>query len=197
VTLLSVGVLLVWSASVIFVSAHPFAMALVQTGLKAGVDEFMLVQWVAPLASEAPEMVVAVLMVLRGAASTGLRALVSSNVNQWTLLVGTLAVVYSVASGGPAALPLDHRQRDEVLLTAAQCLFGIAVLADLRLALWQGAVIFALFVLQPIFPDAHLWFGIGYIVLFVGILTFDGDSRRGIAQSLRTFRDLLLNRKLG
>ena len=40
-------------------AAEPFAAALVHTGLEMGVDEFLLVQWVAPLASESPEFAVA------------------------------------------------------------------------------------------------------------------------------------------
>ena len=186
--------LLVFAAGMIFLSAEPFAESLVLTGKHLGVDEFVLVQWVAPIASEAPEMVVATLMVWRGASATGLRALISSSVNQWTLLVGTLALVYSISAGHSAALPLDTRQQAEVLLTAAQCLFGIAVLADLSLALWQGALLVGLFILQPIFSSAHVYIGGGYIVLFVAILALDRHSRRGLVASLGTFRDLLLNR---
>lgn len=192
---IGVLVLLVFAATAIFVSAEPFAEALVHTGKELGIDEFVLVQWVAPLASESPEMVVAGLMVWRGAASTGLRALVSSSVNQWTLLVGTLAVVYSVAKGEPSALPLDGRQTTEVLLTAAQCLFGIAVIADLRLQLWQGGLLFGLFLIQPILHEAHLYIGIAYIVLFVGILAVQRESRMGLIDSFRTFLRLLRGRQ--
>lgn len=184
-------VLLVFAAGAIFIAAEPFAEALVLSGKHLGVDEFVLVQWVAPLASESPEMVVATLMVWRGASSTGLRALISSSVNQWTLLVGTLAVVYSIAKGEPSALPLDGRQAAEVLLTAAQCLFGVAVIADLRLELWQVIVLVGLFVLQPILPDAHAAFGGVYLLLFVGILALHKASRDGVGQSFRTFYTLL------
>ncbi len=186
-----VVLLLVFAASVIFIAAEPFAEALVESGKHLGVDEFVLVQWVAPLASESPEMVVATLMVWRGASSTGLRALISSSVNQWTLLVGTLAVVYSVAKGEVSALPLDHRQTAEILLTAAQCLFGVAVIADLRLELWQVIVLVGLFLVQPMLPDAHVAFGVVYLVLFVGILAAHKASRDGVATSFRTFFTLL------
>jgi cation:H+ antiporter len=188
---IGVVALLLFAAMTIFVAAEPFAEALVESGKSMGVDEFLLVQWVAPLASESPEVLVAVLMVWRGASSTGLRALVSSNVNQWTLLVGTLAVVYSISKGEVGALPLDPRQQVEVLLTAAQCLFGVAVISDLRLQLWQGALLAALFVVQPLLSNAHLYVGIAYIVLFVGIVIFHKDSRDGIGQSFRTFFGLL------
>ena len=56
-------------------------------------------QWLGPIASESPEFLVALLFAWRADAGAGLRTLVSSKVNQWTLLVGTLSLVYSVASG--------------------------------------------------------------------------------------------------
>jgi cation:H+ antiporter len=186
--------LFLFAATAIFLSAEPFAEALVHTGTELGVDEFLLVQWVAPLASEAPEMVVAVLLVWRGASSKGLRTLVSSSVNQWTLLVGTLGLVYSIAKGEPSALPMDHRQQVEVLLTAAQCLFGIAIISDLKLQLWQGAVLLALFLVQPLLHDEHMYLAVGYLVLFVGILAADKGSREGIGQSIRTFIALITNK---
>ena len=83
----------------IFIAAHPFAEGLVDTGLAYGVDEFLLVQWLAPLASESPEFIVALLFVWRGQAAAGMRTLVSSKVNQWTLLIGTLPIVFSFGAG--------------------------------------------------------------------------------------------------
>lgn len=190
---LGVLLLLLFGAGVIVLSAEPFAEALVHTGKAMGVDEFVLVQWVAPIASEAPEVVVATLMVWRGASSTGLRALISSSVNQWTLLVGTLALVTSIGAGHAAELPLDGRQRDEVLLTAAQCLFGIAVIADLRLQLWQAALLGGLFLVQPVFPHGHHWIALGYLGLFVAVVGGDRRTRVGVGQSVRTFWMLLTN----
>lgn len=75
-----------------------------------------------------------------------MEATVSSKLNQWTLLVGTLPLVYSVASGHVAALRLDSRQVEEIFLTAAQSLYEIAVLCDLRLLLdGSGVALFAIF----------------------------------------------------
>ena len=87
-------VMFLFAAAMIFASAEPFAEGLVETGLHFGIDEFLLVQWLAPLASESPEFLVAILFAWRGNAAAGMRAMVSSKVNQWTLLVGTLALVY-------------------------------------------------------------------------------------------------------
>ena len=58
---------------VILASAEPFAEALVGSGAALGVDQFLLVQWLAPLASEAPEFIVAILFAVRGKAAMAAR----------------------------------------------------------------------------------------------------------------------------
>ncbi len=60
-----VGGLLAYAAGVIFLCAAPFAESLVHLGEQAGISTFLLVQWVAPLASEAPELLVAALFAWR------------------------------------------------------------------------------------------------------------------------------------
>ncbi len=145
---LAVVALFAFAGATIGVSAELFAEGLVHTGQKLGVDEFLLVQWLAPLASETPEFLVAALLALRGKATASLGLLLSAKVNQWTLLVGSLAVSYSFGAGHPAALPLDDRQVAEVLLTAAQSFFGLAVLAGLTFHLGEAALLAGLFVLQ-------------------------------------------------
>ncbi len=187
----AVVALLVFSAVAIGVAAEPFAEALVASGRHLGIDEFVLVQWVAPLASESPEIVVAVLMVLRGHASTGLRTLVSSKVNQWTLLIGTLAVVFSLGRGGVGEMPIDERQRDELLLTAAQSLFGITVLAGLRFGLADAALLLALFLVQLALSGAHFEVGIGYLVLAGLAILTRRSTRRGFATCFRAFVTML------
>ena len=159
----AVVALFVFSAVVILASAERFAEALVQLGRSRGIDEFLLVQWLAPLASEAPEIVIACILTLKGEAQAGLGAMVSSKVNQWTLLVGTLPLVYSVALGRVGALHLDSRQVEEILLTAAQSLFGIAVICNLRLSLFEGSVLLVLFVSQLCFPSPTVRYGFALV----------------------------------
>jgi cation:H+ antiporter len=89
----AVGLTFLWAAFVILLCAEPFAHALVETGNDFGISEFFLVQWLAPLASEAPEFIVAGLFAWRLQTNAALGALVSSKVNQWTLLVGSLPLV--------------------------------------------------------------------------------------------------------
>src|SRR5579862_337660 len=134
-------VFFIFSAGVILASAEPFAEALVHLGRGHGIDEFLLVQWLAPLASEAPEIVIACILTTKGDAQAGMGAMVSSKVNQWTLLVGTLPLIYSVALGQPGASHLDPRQVEEMLLTSTQSLFGLAVLCNMSLSLSEAAVL--------------------------------------------------------
>src|SRR5262249_13808264 len=54
-----------FSGFTIFISAEPFAEGLLATGRTFGIEEFILVQWLAPLASESPEVIVAILFALR------------------------------------------------------------------------------------------------------------------------------------
>jgi cation:H+ antiporter len=140
--------LFVFAAFVILLVAEHFAEALVGTGRQLNVSEFLLVQWLAPLASEAPELLVAGLYAWRLNTNAGLGTLVSSKVNQWTLLVGTLPIVFAIASGSFQGLPVETRQREELLLTAAQSVFAVATLASLSISLREAALLLALFFAQ-------------------------------------------------
>jgi cation:H+ antiporter len=66
------------------------------------------------------ELIVACLYALRLKASHSLGTLLSSKVNQWTLLVGTIPVVFALSATTTDGLPLDGHQRLEPLITAAQ-----------------------------------------------------------------------------
>jgi cation:H+ antiporter len=136
------------AAVVILLSAEHFADGLVQTGQQLGISPFFLVQWLAPLASEAPELLVAGLYAWHLNTTNGLSTLVSSKVNQWTLLVGTLPLVFAVASGSAAGLPVGPAQREELLLTAAQSLFAVAILVNLEISVREAAVLAGLFLVQ-------------------------------------------------
>jgi cation:H+ antiporter len=169
-----VALLLGGSAAVILLSAEPFAEALVTTGEEFGVSTFLLVQWVAPLASESPELLVAALFAWRLNTNAGLGALVSSKVNQWTLLVGTLPLVFALGGGAFGGLPIDAMQREELFLTAAQSVFAVAVLTNRSLSVREAFALMGLFlaqfVLGGVLPEdlraaERIGVGIVYLVL--------------------------------
>ena len=145
---LIMGVLTVVAVAVIVMAAEPFAESLLAVGRAHNVNQFLLVQWVAPFASEVPEVVLVVLFVLNNRPTAALGALVSDKINQWTLLVGMIPVVYALGAGHLTGFPLDARQHEEFFLTAAQSLFAVALLLRLRLSLGSATILFGMFIVQ-------------------------------------------------
>ncbi|MGD9715003.1 MAG: sodium:calcium antiporter [Thermomicrobiales bacterium] len=176
------GVLALAAAGIVLLVAKAFAKSLVATGTDVGIDEFLLVQWLAPLASEAPEFVVVAIFAWRAAGAAALGTVVSSKVNQWTLLVGMLPLIYAIALGAIEPLPLDNRQEDEILLTAAQSLFAVALLLDRRLSVVGAGMLFGLFAFQFVWPDYRVELSVVYIVLAAATLII---SRRHLAETFR------------
>ncbi|UGV24670.1 sodium:proton exchanger [Rhodopseudomonas boonkerdii] len=136
------------ACAIILRSAEPFAEAMVDAGRALGINEFLLIQWLAPLASEAPAVSVAILFVLKGRASGGLVTMISDKINQWTLLVGMLPLAVSIGAGSASPLALDARQIEEFFLTASQSLFGVALLMRLRFSLLSAGALASLFAVQ-------------------------------------------------
>ena len=174
--------LFLYAGLIILAATEPFAESLLALGKGLGIDEFILVQWLAPLASESPEIIVATIFALKMRPGEGFGALVSSKVNQWTLLIGTLPIVYSVSAGRPGALHMDGRQVEEVALTAAQSLFAVAILSDFNFNIWEGIVLFVLFAIQLFIPiPAVRWgFTAGYIVLAILVVAISREKRKGL-----------------
>ena len=142
--------LTVVAAGVILAVAEPFAESLVGAGTALGLNHFLLIQWVAPLAGEAPELIICVLFTLSFKPRAALGALISDKINQWTLLVGFIPLFYSIGAGRISSFPLDARQHEEFFLTAAQSLFAVALLLKMRLSLKSALVLLGLFGAQVV-----------------------------------------------
>ena len=186
-----IGALLAYAAAIIFLCAEPFAESLVHLGEQAGISTFLLVQWVAPLASESPELLVAAMFAWRLNTSAGLGTLLSSKVNQWTLLVGSLPIVYAISAGELTGLPLDSLQREELFLTAAQSVFAIAILANRRMSTREAWALFGLFISQfilgALLPEhlrelERIGVGMVYLVLAAVILVQQRSYLRPLAR---------------
>ncbi|MBI2251330.1 MAG: sodium:calcium antiporter [Armatimonadetes bacterium] len=170
----------------IFISAEPFAEGLIHTGKILKIEEFLLIQWLAPLASEAPEFIVAVLFALRLKPSLGLGALISAKINQWTLLVGMIPLVFSLSAGKILALPLYSRQVEEFFLTSAQSAFAIMIISNLQISLWEALIIFFLFITQIFFttPFSRHIYSLIYILFSLIILLKSKTGRKNIKDSI-------------
>ena len=89
-------------------------------------------------------------------ASMALMNMVSSNINQWTLLTAMLPIVYSVSRGSISSIPFDQQQELELLMTLGQSLVGMLFLVNMKLEWWEAAALFSLwfvqFALSPVPP---------------------------------------------
>ncbi len=169
---ITVTLLFVYAGVGILMAAEPFAEGLIASGKLLGISEFFLVQWLAPVASEAPELVVVSILAWQGKSTSALGALVSSKVNQWTLLIAALPIAFSIGLGHLAALPLDPLQVEEIFLTAAQSLFGIALISDLTLTRRESVALLVLFFLQFFIPHEQIRILIAWAYILLSISVF-------------------------
>lgn len=174
------------SGYTIYAAAQPFAEGLLTIGRRWGIEEFVLVQWLAPLASESPEFVVAILFALRASAGTSLGTLVSSKVNQWTLLIGMLPLAYSLSAKHLGPMHLDARQIEEIFLTSAQSFLAVSVLSNFKFSVGEALLLFTLFGLQLMFPSPQVryFFGGLYLLLTGFLLVGRRDRRQAVFKLL-------------
>jgi len=150
--------LFVVGGAAVFLIADPFLRGLFGLSTLLGISSFRFIQWIAPLVSEAPEGISAFYWARAPErASIALMNLVSSNINQWTLLAAMLPVVLSVSVGHIAAIPLDTMQSRDLLLTLSQSLLGAMFLINMELAWWEAVGLFVLFIVQLGFSSLHVY----------------------------------------
>lgn len=146
----------------IYFTAEPFLGSLLALSTMLGISSFTFVQWVAPFVSEFPEKVSAFYWARTvDRASMSLMNMVSSNINQWTLLAAMLPIVFSISRGSVSSIPLDEQQQLELLMTLGQSLVGMLFLVNMELVWWEAATLFALwgiqFALSPLPPGPGFW----------------------------------------
>ena len=148
--------------ALIYFLAEPFLGSLLAVSALIGVPSFVFVQWVAPFVSEFPEKVSAFYWArtITGA-PMAMMNMVSSNINQWTLLPAMLVLVFSVSHGRITAIQFDSQQELELLMTLGQALVGMMFLIDMKMDWWEATLLFFLwlfqFVLSPVQPGPGLW----------------------------------------
>ena len=174
--------------AILYFVIHPFVDSLKGLALAAGISEFVFIQWVAPFLSEFPEKVSA----FKWAATVrhapmALMNMVSSNVNQWTVLAAMIPVVYSLSMGHVAGVPFDGMHRDEILLTILQSLLGMVLLLNMRYSMGEALAILVLWFVQFVLPDLReemlYVYGVailgGLVQVFRGARTVDAFAAFG------------------
>ncbi len=190
--------------SLIYFTVEPFLGSLLAISVLLGVPSFVFVQWLAPLVSEFPEKVSAFYWARTvERASMALMNMVSSNINQWTLLAAMLPIVYSISRGRMSMIPLDGRQDSELLMTIGQSLLGVVFLIDMELSWEEATALFCLWAVQfgfsPVPPGPglagfisshiHRWVTVAYFVWAAAALARLALRQSGL-EALRLFGEM-------
>ena len=178
-----------YSAFVILIAVKPFAKGLETLGPQLGLSSFFMIQWVAPLASESPEFIATAYLVRKLRTTSAFNALISSKLNQWTLLIGTLVVVYSLSLGSYGVLQFSQKQAGEIWLTAAQSFFAVTLLVNFEISIREAVVLLGLFGLQflPFFQsfEGLMAFSAVYLVLGIAMLVLRRNDLPTVVEHAR------------
>jgi cation:H+ antiporter len=116
--------------------------------------------------------------------------MVSSNINQWTVLAAMIPLVYGWshfhAHGTWVAFTFDGEQETEIALTIAQSLLAALLLLDLKFRWYDAAALFGLWLAQFAVPSWREEIAVVYLVwCAVLLLAYVGHRRDAVAP--RTF----------
>src|SRR5690348_10876549 len=173
----AIGGLFLVGGALLFFTAHPFLESMLAVAGMLGVSQFVMVQWVAPFLSEFPEKLSAFSWARRVShAPMALMNLVSSNINQWTVLAPMIPLVYGYshwhATGTWSDFHFDGEQQLEILITLLQSSVAVLVLLTLEFQWYEAAGIFVLWLVQFIVPHWRIEVAGGdgaWIAVLVGL----------------------------
>jgi cation:H+ antiporter len=165
---LAIGGLFVAGGVLLYITAHPFVNTMLALATALGVSQFVFVQWLAPFLSEFPEGVSCFTWAKRVTrAPMALMNLVSSNVNQWTVLAAMIPLLYGwshhQAHGTWATFTLDAEQQVEIGLTVAQSILASLLLMNLRFTWLDASALFLLWLVQFLAPGVRIELTLAYL----------------------------------
>ncbi len=168
----AIGGLFAVGGYLLYVTAHPFLESMLAVAAIFGVSQFVLVQWVAPFLSEFPEKVSAFAWARRVThAPMALMNMVSSNINQWTVLAAMIPLVYGYSHlhhhGVWADFHFDGSQQLEILLTLLQTALAMLLLANMAFEWFDASLIFVLWLAQFLVPHWREEVAVAYVVWMV------------------------------
>jgi len=132
---------------------------------------------VAPFLSEFPEFLSTFNWARRVTpAPMALMNIVSSNINQWTILAAMIPLVYGMSHlhhhGAWADFPFDPAQRIEIVLTLLQTALGVLVLANMEFDWFDATALFVLWVVQFVAPhlreEVIVAYALWILILLIG-----------------------------
>jgi len=174
---LVIGGLFAVGGGLLYATAHPFLESMLAVAGLLGFSQFFLVQWVAPFLSEFPEFVSTVSWARRVTrAPMALMNLVSSNINQWTVLAAMIPLVYGYSHWRATGMWVDFRfdgpQRLELELTLLQTVLGMLLLFSMEFGWLDATILLVLWLAQFLVPhwreEVAVAYGIWIVVLVIG-----------------------------
>jgi cation:H+ antiporter len=183
------GCLMGYAAFVILLTAVPFGEAVLGAGAIVGISPYLLLQWIVPVATETPEVVVAFVLLTHGRGGQSIAVLLAGAASQYTLALGTLPLAYAVGAGtGP--LPLAGQERVELLLTIGVALYAVAALVTLRLSRGDSSIMLAVFAGQLLLPTVvtRLFFAVVFWAVALDILLSEKRRVPALLAALRPQR---------
>ncbi len=148
-----IGAIFVAGGATMWAVADPFLTSMKEVASGLGLSAFVFVQWVAPFLSEFPEKVTAFYWARTiRLAPMALLNMISSKVNQWTLLVSMIPIVYSFSMGAVTTIPLDVHHQEEILLSMMMTFYGCAALAKLKFTRMNAIILFVMWLAQFLYP---------------------------------------------
>ncbi len=152
----AIWALFVAGGVILFFAAHPFLNSMLAIATSLGVSTFVFVQWVAPFLSEFPEKLSAFYWARKvRTANVALMNMVSSNINQWSILSAMIPILFVISAGEIKPLQFDEMQRQEILLTILQSFLGFLLLLNLELRFHEAVVLFAFWLIQFLIPSSR------------------------------------------
>jgi cation:H+ antiporter len=173
-----IGGLMAYSGLVILLTAVPFSDSVLGTGAMVGISPFLLVQWIVPIATETPEIVVAIVLLMHGLGRQSVAVLLSSAVSQYTLALGSLPVAFLLGPGPAGPLPLQAREQIELFLTIGVALYAVSALIRLTLSRGDASIMLMLFAIQFLLPSVFTRAALAVVFTVIAFDVLIAERRR-------------------
>ncbi|MFI5182164.1 MAG: hypothetical protein ACHQPI_12305 [Thermoanaerobaculia bacterium] len=189
----AIATLFLAGGAILYFSAEAFVESMLALAVSMGVAPFFFVQWVAPFLSEFPEKLSAFNWARQiSKAPMALMNLLSSTINQWSVLSGLIPVIYSLSKGEPSAIVFDVHQRSEILLTILQSALGFLLLLNLKLEAYEAGILFLFWLVQFLMPstrEAMVWVYSGWCGIELVRMVTGGRKPLAVEAAWRVVRE--------
>lgn len=189
---IAIWTLFIAGGAILYFAAHPFLNSMLAIAGSLGVSTFVFVQWVAPFLSEFPEKLSAFYWARKvRTANVALMNMVSSNINQWSILSAMIPILFVISAGSIRPLQFDEMQRQEILLTILQSFLGFLLLLNLQLKFHEALVLFVFWLVQFVIPSSRhtmIYVYLGWCVIeLVRMLIWDRQAPKAWSGLRNTF----------